>query len=105
MSEEEKFSEITLENGTFETRLTRKFASRKPYEKKDPRVIKAVSPGVVAEIKTRVGKVAHRGDTLMILEAMKMLNRIRAPQDGIVKVIRVATGEKVSKDQVLLELE
>ena len=41
----------------------------------------------------------------MILEAMKMLNRIKAPFDGKIKVIRVAAGEKVTKGQNLLEIE
>jgi biotin carboxyl carrier protein len=105
VSEHDKFSQIALENGVFETRLTRKFARRKPYVKHDPNIIKAVIPGVVAEIDTRVGKVVKQGDTMMILEAMKMLNRILAPQDGTVKVIRVKIGEKVAKGQVLIEIK
>ena len=104
MSDQEKFVEIALENGVFETTVTRKFGRRKPFERQDPRVIKAVIPGVVAQIDTGVGKTVKQGDTMMILEAMKMLNRIMAPQDGTVKVIRVARGEKVSKGQVLLEI-
>ena len=40
----------------------------------------------------------------MILEAMKMLNRIAAPADGRVKSFAVAAGEKVSKGQVLVEI-
>ncbi len=104
MSEQEKFIQIALENGVFETRATRKFGRRKPFERHDPRVIKAVIPGVVSEIGTRVGKTVRQGETMMILEAMKMLNRIPAPLDGTVKVIRVATGEKVSKGQVLMEI-
>jgi len=36
----------------------------------------------VAEIGTKVGKTVKQGDVMMILEAMKMLNRIMAPQDG-----------------------
>ena len=105
MSEREKFSEIALENGTFETRVTRKFQGRKLYEKHDPRIIKAVIPGVVAAIETVVGNVVKQGDTMMILEAMKMLNRIKSQTDGTVKVIRVTLGEKVSKGQVLIEIE
>lgn len=105
MSEQEKFSAIALENGTFETRLTRKFQRRKPYEKHDPRIIKAVMPGVVAAIETKVGNAVKQGDTMMILEAMKMLNRIKAQTDGTVKVIRVTPGEKVAKGQVLIEIE
>ena len=105
MNENEKFTEIALENGTFETRTTRKHSRRKLYQKKDPRIIKAVIPGVIAEIHTTAGKPVRQGDTLMILEAMKMLNRILAPLDGTVKAICVATREKVAKDQVLIELE
>jgi biotin carboxyl carrier protein len=104
VSDQEKFVEIALENGVFETTVTRKFGRRKPFVRQDPRVIKAVIPGVVAQIDTGVGKTVKQGDTMMILEAMKMLNRIMAPQDGTVKVIRVARGEKVSKGQVLLEI-
>jgi biotin carboxyl carrier protein len=105
VSEKEEFSEIGLENGVFETRLTRKFARRKPYQKHDPGVIKALIPGVIAEIHAKSGLPVKRGDLLLILEAMKMLNRIMAPIDGRVKAIRIKKGEKVSKGQVLIELE
>ena len=105
MSEQQQFCEIALEGGTYEARATKKFLQRKPYEKNDPRVIKALIPGVVAEIDTEVGKMVKQGDTLMILEAMKMLNRIKAPQDGVVKAISVAAGEKITKGQVLIEIE
>ena len=64
MSTQEKLGEIALENGTYETRLTKKFMQRKPYEKHDPRIIKALIPGVAAEIDTQVGKSVKQGDTL-----------------------------------------
>jgi biotin carboxyl carrier protein len=105
VSEHEKFDRIALEGGTYETQLTRKYARRKLYEKLDPRIIKAVIPGVVAEIDTKIGKAVKQSETLMIVEAMKMLNRITAPQDGIVKFIRVGKDEKVVKGQVLIEIE
>jgi pyruvate carboxylase len=100
-----KFDRIELENGSFETRVTRKFARRKPYEKLDPRIIKAIIPGVISEISTKAGKIVKQGETLLILEAMKMLNRIQAPLDGSVKAIRIRKGEKVYKGQVLIEIE
>jgi biotin carboxyl carrier protein len=105
VSEREIFRKIALEGGTFETRVTKKYQGRKPYEKQDPRIIKAVIPGLVAAIETEVGKAVKQGDTMMILEAMKMLNRIKAQTDGTVKVIHVAPGEKVAKGQVLIEIE
>jgi biotin carboxyl carrier protein len=105
VSEEEKLGEIALENGVFKTRVTRKFQNRKVYEKQDPRTIRAVIPGVVAAIEVSVGRAVMRGDTLLILEAMKMLNRIKAPVDGSVKTVSVVRGEKVAKGQVLIEIE
>ena len=105
MSEQQQFCEIALEGGTYEARATKKFLQRKPYAKNDPRVIKALIPGVVAEIDTEVGKMVKQGDTLMIQEAMKMHNRIKAPHDGRIKAVLVSAGEKVVKGQILIELE
>lgn len=105
MNKYDTMGSIALESGTYETRLTRKYTLRKPYEKDDPRIIKAVIPGVVERIDATVGTGIKKGVPLLILEAMKMHNRIASPQDGIVKAIRVAAGEKVSKGQVLIEIE
>jgi biotin carboxyl carrier protein len=100
-----KFSQIGLENGLYETLTTRKFEKRKLYEKQDPGIVKAVIPGVIVEIAAKPGATVQKGETLMTLEAMKMLNRIMAPIDGEVKTVRVKKGEKVVKGQVLIELK
>lgn len=103
--EQEKYSEIALEGGTYETTLTKKFTQRKIFEKADPRVLKARIPGSIDRIETRVGSAVKQGDTLMILEAMKMHNRIKAPMDGTIKAIQVTTGQKVVKGQTLIEID
>ena len=105
MNEQDNLTELHLEDGHYQTRLTRTFLKRKPYEKQDPRVIKAVIPGVIESIAKPVGARVAPGETLMILEAMKMRNRVKAPQGGCVKAIHVAAGEKVTKGQVLIEIE
>ena len=105
MSELERLEPIALEGGTYETQLTKKYRLRKPYAKDDPRIIKAVIPGVIERIETTVGAKVKKGVPLMILEAMKMLNRIKAPVDGTIKAINVAVGEKITKGQVLIEIE
>jgi biotin carboxyl carrier protein len=104
MTEKNEMCALALEGGTYETRPTPKFLRRKPFEPKNARVIRALIPGVVAEIGVTPGQAVRKGETLMILEAMKMLNRIAAPADGRVKSFAVAAGEKVSKGQVLVEL-
>jgi len=105
VNEKERFSEIVLENGAFETHVTRKFALRKPYQKQDPGAVKAVIPGIVTEIIAKAGSPVKHGETMVILEAMKMLNRIMAPLDGTVKAVHVKVGEKVVKGQVLVEIK
>ena len=105
MSEQEQFSTLALESGTFETRLTKKFAKRTLFEKQDPRVLKAAIPGAIERIDTPTGTKVSAGDTLLILEAMKMHNRIKAPMAGTVKAVYVAAGEKVVKGQILIEIE
>ena len=104
MNECKKYDRLALENGVYETRLTVKYAARKPYEKKNPRLLKAAIPGVVAEVCATVGSNVKKGDTLLVLEAMKMLNRIPSPVDGKVKAIHAVAGDRVAKGQALIEL-
>lgn len=68
-------------------------------------IIKAPMPGLVLDIQIEVGKSVEKGETLLILEAMKMENALQAPGEGIVKTIEVKKGQAVEKGQVLIEFE
>ena len=52
----------------------------------------------------RVGQQVKRGDTLFIIEAMKVMNEITAPTDGVIKAIHVQNGDMVMYDQVVMEM-
>ena len=67
--------------------------------------IKAPMPGLIINISAQVGEEVKKGDTLLILEAMKMENVIKSPRDGKVKKINVALKQPVEKNQVMLEFE
>jgi biotin carboxyl carrier protein len=67
--------------------------------------IKAPMPGLVFDIKVQVGDTIAKGDTVLVLEAMKMENMLKAPGDGVIKNIKVNKGEAVEKNQILVELE
>ncbi|MBK8442679.1 MAG: acetyl-CoA carboxylase biotin carboxyl carrier protein subunit [Sphingobacteriales bacterium] len=67
--------------------------------------IKAPMPGLVLAIKVQVGDTIAKGDTVLVLEAMKMENNIKAVGEGIVKSISVQKGAAVEKNQVLIVLE
>lgn len=64
--------------------------------------IKSPMPGMVLHIDVKEGQEIEKGDTLLVLEAMKMENLIKAHANGIVKSVKVKKGEAVSKNQVLL---
>ena len=67
--------------------------------------VKSTLPGVVTEIKVAVGDEVKAGDTVLILEAMKMANNIEAEKDGKVTAICVKTGESVMEDAPLVVIE
>ena len=62
-------------------------------------------PGLVLEIQVQAGQTVSKGDTLLILEAMKMENVLKAAADGVIKSIHVQKGAAVEKGALLLELE
>lgn len=66
--------------------------------------IKAPMPGKVIEILVKESEAVKKGDSLLILEAMKMENVIKAPHDLNVKSIKVKLGQAVEKGAVLLKL-
>ena len=63
--------------------------------------VKTPLPGVILQVKCNVGDTVKRGQTLIILEAMKMENDIVAPQDGTVASINVTAGQSVESGAVL----
>ncbi len=67
--------------------------------------IKAPMPGLVIEVAVEVGQSVAKGDKVLILEAMKMENVIKAAGDGIVKAIHTIKGQPVEKGQLLIEME
>jgi len=67
--------------------------------------VRATMPGRVVRVSVHRGAVVKRGQTLVVLEAMKMQNEIPAPRDGVVRDVRVAEGESVTADRVVAVLE
>lgn len=67
--------------------------------------LKAPMPGKILEVMVKTGDVVKAGDTLLILEAMKMQNAILASTKGIIKKVLVKEGDTTSKSDLLIELE
>ncbi|HMU97718.1 MAG TPA: acetyl-CoA carboxylase biotin carboxyl carrier protein subunit [Chitinophagales bacterium] len=67
--------------------------------------VKAPMPGLVLRITVDVGQEVNKGDNLIVLEAMKMENIIKATGTGKVKNILVTEKQAVEKNQLLIEME
>jgi propionyl-CoA carboxylase alpha chain len=59
-------------------------------------------PGLIVSIPVRVGETVKAGQDLLILEAMKMENVLRAERDGVIEAIQVEPGATVAADEVLI---
>lgn len=66
------------------------------------KTLRAPMPGIVLSIDVEPGQKVRKGAGLLVIEAMKMENEIRAPFDGEIKKIAVRVGESVNPDQALI---
>ncbi len=66
--------------------------------------VKAPLPGSIFKILVNVGDQVKKGDNLLIMEAMKMENDIKAEKDGVVSSIKVKVGDAVLQGEVLIEM-
>lgn len=67
--------------------------------------VKAPLPGVVTEVKVAVGDEVQAGDTVVVLEAMKMANNLETEKAGKVTAVLVKPGESVMEDTPLVVIE
>ena len=67
--------------------------------------LEAPMPGKVIAVKVEAGQQVTRGQELLVVEAMKMENALRAPRAGVVKAVRARVGDMVQPGLVLVELE
>ncbi len=67
--------------------------------------VKAPMPGLLLKLKVKVGDEIKIGESILILEAMKMENELRSPASGIVKSIFFSEGQSVEKDSIIMTIE
>jgi biotin carboxyl carrier protein len=67
--------------------------------------VKAPMPGLIVQVNVSIGQTVKAGDPLLVLEAMKMENMIKASGDAQVKEIKIKKGDSVEKGQVLIEFQ
>lgn len=74
-------------------------------EGKKVNAVHAPMPGLIFDIMVNVGDEVTEGQSLLILEAMKMENVISSPRDGVIKEIHVSKGQAIEKKYLMIEFE
>ena len=70
-----------------------------------PAPLRAPMPGLIVQLRVKVGDTIAAGDGLVVMEAMKMENELRALSAGTVRAVHVSVGAAVEKGALLVELE
>lgn len=97
--------EININHSVYKTRLSDKFINRKRYAPEDKSRVFSFIPGTIVEIIAVEGDKVAPGSELLVLEAMKMKNRILSTVRGVVRSVNVETGQVIPKGHLLLEID
>ena len=79
-------------------------ADRKPTSNPDDPGIRAPMPGLISEIRMEPGDQVHAGDTVVVLEAMKLMQNLAAPVSGTVTAVHCDAGETVNGHDLLVDI-
>lgn len=101
----ENLKALHLWDADYFTTFTKKFEQRKKYQPINEKYVLSFIPGIVQKILVTPQQNVIRGETLLIFESMKMMNKVRAHIDGKIKKIYVVEGENVPKNHLMIEFE
>ncbi len=97
--------EFNIDGTIYMTEIPDNVANRKKWQRPNSNHIKSFIPGTIVEIFVTEGQEVKEGECLMILQAMKMKNKILMPFDGIIEKINVEVDQKVPNRMVMVELK
>jgi biotin carboxyl carrier protein len=103
--EKSEYQTLVINDTRYKTLFTQKFENRKPWVRPDDRKIFSILPGTILKINIKKGDTVKEGQELLVFEAMKMLNSMKATQEGVIKDIYINMGDKIPKNFLMLEFE
>jgi pyruvate carboxylase len=105
MAEKINNGEFLIVQGVqYATNFTRKYRNRKSWKMPNLNLIYSFIPGTVIDVLVKQGQTVKQGETLMILDAMKMHNNVLMPFDGEVVKINVGPKDRVAKNHPMMEI-
>lgn len=103
--ENQEFVDFAVTARKYKTLLTKKYQNRKQWSNPSPYEIQSIIPGTILAIFVKEGELVNEGAPLLILEAMKMQNRIEMPFTARIKKINVEIGARIPREMLMIELE
>jgi biotin carboxyl carrier protein len=104
MSEEKVYKNLVIQGAIYKTTYTKKFENRVNYETPNANLIHSFIPGTIIDIFVKTKQKVKEGETLLLLEAMKMENQVRMPFDGEIVKIYIRKGEIIPNRHLMLEI-
>lgn len=105
MEEKDLYSKLYVNGEYFKTKVCSKYQTPFTIPDFDIKNVRAFIPGTIGDIFVKVGDSVKENQDLLILEAMKMRNRVKSPVSGKIKAIHVEKNQIVVKNQILVEIE
>jgi biotin carboxyl carrier protein len=105
MAEENKFIKFSLHDAEYETLPLNKYIRRPAWKAPNLKHLTSGIPGTVLEVLVKPGSKVKSGETVLLLEAMKMNNMLSFTINGVIKKIHVKKGDVVPKNHLLAELK
>jgi acetyl/propionyl-CoA carboxylase alpha subunit len=96
---------LVIEGTKYRTNFHRKHETKGEWVALNLKEIAAFIPGTIIKINVKPGQQVKHGDLLVIFEAMKMHNQLKAPFDGVIKEVNAKVGDKVVKGFKIIEFE
>ena len=96
---------LIVQGAVYKTTYTWKFENRVNWEAPNPNYIYSFIPGTIIDIFVKPKENIREGETLLLLEAMKMQNQVRMPFDGQIVKIHVKKDQVVSRKHLMIEIK
>jgi len=100
-----RFKTLMVDGDKYRTLISKKYKNRKKWEIPSPKRLYSRIPGKILKVEVQEGQQVNEGDVYIVLESMKMKNRLLFSIDGTVKKIHVKKGENIPKGVLLVELD
>jgi biotin carboxyl carrier protein len=105
MSKEKEYKDLIIQGVVYKTTYTRKFEERVNWEAPNENMLYSIIPGTIIDVFVKARQKVKEGETILLLEAMKMQNQVRMPFNGEIVKVHVKRDELVPNRHLMVEIK